>query len=104
MTWPGLLVQRRVAITSTLAVIESFAGRNVHFDPALLSPRLRSDYIAARTAWANPVNPTTLMWAGVGSPSQNIAAVRNVELVLKNGVGYDPAKLRAAVEGSVGEP
>jgi imidazolonepropionase-like amidohydrolase len=184
-----VLVRRRVAVTSTLAIIESFAGRNVHFDPALLSPRLRSDYIAARTAWANPVNPTTLMWAGVlrkemefekkfvaagghlmagvdptgwggviagigdhrnlellvqagltpevaikvatsngarfldakesfgiiapgkaadlivvrGNPSQNIAAVRNVELVLKNGVGYDPAKLRAAVEGTVGE-
>ena len=38
-----------------------------------------------------------------GNPSQKISAVRNVELVLKGGVGYDPVKLRAAVEGAIGE-
>lgn len=37
-----------------------------------------------------------------GNPSQAIADIRNVELVFKQGVGYDPAKLIAAVKGNVG--
>ncbi len=37
-----------------------------------------------------------------GNPAQTIADIRNVELVFKQGVGYDPAKLIAAVKGSVG--
>ena len=37
-----------------------------------------------------------------GNPSQTIADIRNVELAFKQGVGYDPAKLIAAVKGSVG--
>ncbi len=37
-----------------------------------------------------------------GNPSQTIADIRNVELVFKQGVGYDPAKLIAAVKGNVG--
>lgn len=184
------LVRQRVAVTSTLAIIESFTGRNISFDPGLLSTRIRMDYIAARNAWSNPVNPTTLMWAGVlkremeferafvaagghlmagvdptgwggviagigdhrelellveaglspemaikvatsngamlldpthsfgtiapgksadlvvvrGDPSKGISAVRNVELVFKDGIAYDPTKLRAATEGTVGEP
>lgn len=184
------LVRQRVALTSTLAIIESFTGRNISFDPNLLSPRIRMDYISARNAWSNPVNPTTLMWAGVlkkemaferafvaagghlmagvdptgwggviagigdhrelellveaglspemaikvatsnggmfldpdqsfgtiapgksadlvvvrGDPSRSISAVRNVELVFKGGIAYDPTKLRAATEGTVGEP
>jgi len=37
-----------------------------------------------------------------GDPSANIADIRNVELVFKQGVGYDPAKLIASVKGKVG--
>ena len=37
-----------------------------------------------------------------GDPSKNIADVRNVEMVFKRGVGYDPQKLIESVKGKVG--
>jgi len=37
-----------------------------------------------------------------GNPAQKISDIENVELVFKDGVGYDPAKLEAAAAGSVG--
>jgi len=37
-----------------------------------------------------------------GDPSANIADVRKVELVFKQGVGFDPAKLIESVKGKVG--
>jgi imidazolonepropionase-like amidohydrolase len=37
-----------------------------------------------------------------GDPSVNISDIRNVELVFKLGIGYDPAKLIASVKGRVG--
>jgi enamidase len=37
-----------------------------------------------------------------GDPSANIADVRHVEIVFKQGVGFDPAKLIASVTGKVG--
>jgi imidazolonepropionase-like amidohydrolase len=37
-----------------------------------------------------------------GDPSTNIADIERVELVFKDGVGYDPAKLIDSVRGSVG--
>jgi enamidase len=37
-----------------------------------------------------------------GNPATNIADIRNVELVFKNGVGFDPAKLVESVKGRVG--
>ena len=37
-----------------------------------------------------------------GDPSQNIADVRNVEVVFRKGVGYDSPKMFAAVKGLVG--
>jgi hypothetical protein len=37
-----------------------------------------------------------------GDPSQNIAAIEDTVLVFKNGVAYDPRKLRASVRGMVG--
>ena len=37
-----------------------------------------------------------------GNPAARIADVRNVELVFKQGVAYDPAKLIASVRGKVG--
>lgn len=37
-----------------------------------------------------------------GNPAARIADVRNVELVFRLGVGFDPAKLIASVKGSVG--
>lgn len=35
-------------------------------------------------------------------PSGDITAVREVALVIKNGVAYDPAALRASAQGMVG--
>jgi imidazolonepropionase-like amidohydrolase len=37
-----------------------------------------------------------------GDPSTNISDLRNVELVFRQGTGYDPERLRASVRGSVG--
>jgi enamidase len=37
-----------------------------------------------------------------GDPSARIADIRNVSLVFKQGIGYDPAKLIASVKGKVG--
>jgi len=37
-----------------------------------------------------------------GNPAANISDIRNVELVFKQGVGYDPAKLITSVKGKVG--
>jgi imidazolonepropionase-like amidohydrolase len=37
-----------------------------------------------------------------GNPAQNIKDIENVELVFKDGVGYDPAKLVKAANGTVG--
>ena len=38
-----------------------------------------------------------------GNPAANIRDIRNVQLVFKDGVGYDPAKLIESVRGMVGE-
>jgi imidazolonepropionase-like amidohydrolase len=38
-----------------------------------------------------------------GNPAANIRDIRNVQLVFKDGVGYDPAKLIESVRGFVGE-
>jgi enamidase len=37
-----------------------------------------------------------------GDPSRTISDVRKVEIVFKEGVGFDPAKLIASVSGKVG--
>jgi imidazolonepropionase-like amidohydrolase len=37
-----------------------------------------------------------------GNPAANISDIRNVEMVFKQGVGYDPGKLIASVKGKVG--
>ena len=37
-----------------------------------------------------------------GNPSANISDIRNVEIVFKKGLAYDPAKLIAATQGAVG--
>lgn len=38
-----------------------------------------------------------------GNPASNIAAIREVQMVFKDGIGYDPAKLIESVRGLVGE-
>jgi hypothetical protein len=38
-----------------------------------------------------------------GDPSRRISDVENVELVFKDGVGYDPAALLESVRGRYGE-
>ena len=37
-----------------------------------------------------------------GDPGKNIADIENTELVFKDGLAYDPAKLIASVRGMVG--
>jgi hypothetical protein len=37
-----------------------------------------------------------------GNPAVNIADIRNVETVFKQGVGFDPVKLIESVKGRVG--
>jgi imidazolonepropionase-like amidohydrolase len=37
-----------------------------------------------------------------GDPSANIADIENIEIVFKDGVGYDPEKLIGSVRGKVG--
>ena len=37
-----------------------------------------------------------------GDPGKNIADIENVEIVFKDGVGYDPEKLIQSVRGLVG--
>jgi imidazolonepropionase-like amidohydrolase len=37
-----------------------------------------------------------------GNPAANIAAIRRVKLVFKDGAGYDPAKLLDSVKGAAG--
>jgi len=38
-----------------------------------------------------------------GDPSQRIADVDKIEIVFKDGIGYDPQKLAASVRGLVGD-
>jgi imidazolonepropionase-like amidohydrolase len=183
------IVRHNVAITSTLAVLESFTGRTGALDPRvsdILSSGMRSIYQAARANWSDPnaerprawmgilvkemeferafvaaggrllagVDPTG--WGGVvagfgdqrelellvdagftpeaaikiatsngaaflresdvgtlaagtradlvvvrGNPSSRISDVRNVEIVFKDGIGYDPTALIRATNGTV---
>ena len=37
-----------------------------------------------------------------GNPATNIAAIRKVKMVFKDGAGYDPAKLLDSVKGAAG--
>ena len=37
-----------------------------------------------------------------GNPAQNIEDIENVQLVFKDGVGFDPVKLTRSVQGLVG--
>jgi len=37
-----------------------------------------------------------------GNPAEQVSDIRNVEMVFKQGVGYDPARLIGSVKGSVG--
>lgn len=37
-----------------------------------------------------------------GDPSKSISDIRNVEVIFKQGIGYDPEKLRESVRGKVG--
>jgi imidazolonepropionase-like amidohydrolase len=185
------LVQHGVAITSTLAVFESYTARGSALDPrvpALLAPNLQEDYRAARQVWTASHSPQVRIWTAIlrkemdferqfvvaggllmagadptgwggivagfgdqrelellvqaglspehaikiatangatflnentigivakgkqadlvvvrGNPSVHIADVRNVELVFKDGVAYNPQKLISASEGTIGQ-
>jgi imidazolonepropionase-like amidohydrolase len=185
------LVRHGVAVTSTLAIFESFTGDESAFDPrtpGVLNSWVRKVYDAKRTNWIDRDTPRARMWAAMltkemqferafvaaggqllagvdptgwggivagfgdqrelellvqtgltpeaaiqvatsngadflfegdhigtiatgkqadlvlvrGNPSANISDVRNVEIVFKDGVGYDPAALVGATQGAVG--
>jgi imidazolonepropionase-like amidohydrolase len=184
------LVQHGVAVTSTLAITETFTSRDFAFDPRtlrVLAPGLQDIYRQSRADWIVPNSRRTQLWTAMlrkemsferafaaaggrllagadptgwggivagfaderelellveagftaeqaikiatsngaaflfesndigtiapgkradlvvvrGNPSVHIADVRNVEQVFKNGVGFDPAALTAAAEGSI---
>jgi hypothetical protein len=38
-----------------------------------------------------------------GNPAQNIDDIENVQMVFKDGMGFDPAKLIRSVQGLVGQ-
>jgi imidazolonepropionase-like amidohydrolase len=38
-----------------------------------------------------------------GNPARQIADIENVEMVFKDGIGYDTAKLTASVKSPVGQ-
>jgi imidazolonepropionase-like amidohydrolase len=185
------LVRHGVAVTSTLAIFESFTGDESAFDPRMpdvLSSWVRKLYDGKRREWIDRDTPRARMWgimrtkemqferafvaaggqllAGVdptgwggivagfgdqrelellveagltpeaairvatsngadflyesdhigtiavakqadlvlvrGNPAANISDVRNVDVVFKDGIGYDPAALIAATQGAVG--
>ena len=68
------------------------------FDPLRMEPGVDLEFL----------RPGTPIPAGVdlvvidGNPSATIADVRRVELVFKQGIGFDPAKLIDSVRGQVG--
>jgi hypothetical protein len=183
------LIRHGVAVTSTLAVLESYTGDTTAFDPRvklMLAPGLRSTYARAAEGWSAESATTRLFagalhiemaferafvaaggrllagvdptgWGGViagfgdqrelellveagfpaekaiqiatangasvldephigtvapgeqadlvvvrGDPVARMSDIRNVELVFKDGVAYDPALLLSAAEGHVG--
>ena len=61
----GQLVRHGVAVTSTLAAIEMFSGRDtrsIHARLACLAPGLREHYRASRERWLNVNDPGTRLW------------------------------------------
>jgi len=60
------LIRHGVAVTSTLAVIESYTGRSSAFDPRVplvLSSRLQSVYQDAQAKWSDPNGAWPRAWA-----------------------------------------
>ncbi len=54
-------------------------------DLGTLTPGKRADLVLAR-----------------GNPAQRIADIHNIEIVFKDGIGYDPARLKDSVRGQMG--
>ena len=184
----ALLVDRHVAVTSTLPVFETFVAGRAPMDPRVLDamlPETRAEYLKTRDAIARKADPVWpklfkleqqferafvqrggMLLAGLdptgyggviagygdqrevellvesgftpvqaieiatmngarflgmekeigsiesgkaadlvlvtGNPAQDIHAIEHVDLVFKDGVGYDPAKLVQAANGTVG--
>lgn len=53
------------------------------------------------TGWIEPGKAADLVLLK-GNPAQNIKDIENVELVFKDGIGYDPARLVQAANGTIG--
>jgi hypothetical protein len=90
------LIKRNVAITSTLPVFEAMIPTrqplSEHQMESMSGESLRS-YLNERTKDLVVVK---------GNPGTHIEDIENVELVFKDGMAYDPAKLIGSVRGMVG--
>lgn len=102
------LVDKHVALTSTLTVFETFTrGRPLPpFTPieAISIATLNGAKYLGRDARIGTIaagKQADLVVVN-GDPSRTIADVRKVETVFKQGIGYDPEKLIESVKGQVG--
>ena len=115
------LVRRHVALTSTLTIFETLVpGRALPPGLDVLEPQLvESGFSPMEAIRIGTLNGATFLGRAdrvgsialgkqadlvvvSGDPSTRIGDVRNVQLVFKQGVGYDPAKLIESVKGKVG--
>ena len=86
------IVQRRVALTSTLPVLVTVTpGRP-------LPPGLGRAHITGSIAAGKQADLVVID----GDPSVRIDDIRKVSLVFKQGIAYDPVKLITSVRGRVG--
>ena len=99
-----MVESERPTRAATRMSLATFASRGVGFVKVwVIAAVLGATYLgkAARIGSIAPGKQADLVVIG-GNPVASISDIRNVELVFKQGVGYDPAKLIASVKGKVG--
>jgi imidazolonepropionase-like amidohydrolase len=77
----------------------------------LMKARILSLLCAVAAAWSGPADRIGSIAVGKiadlvvvkGDPAARIADVENVEIVFKDGAGYDPKRLLDSVKGRYGE-
>ena len=97
------LVSHHVAVTSTLPVFEQDVAGHAPLWPqamAVHTPEAREAYLYLGSI--APGKDADLLVVK-GDPSRTITDIQNVELVFKDGVGYDPAALLQLVRNRYGE-